>query len=101
MGFGNVVYTYGYPLISKEVAEAIYYARRIRYGDMNTTDGIKTTIRKRQELLGLRIVSVLNGETGTMDDAKSMFNKEKWLPAAQELPFAISHYCCMIMKKNQ
>ena len=99
MGFVNVVYTYGYPLISKEVAEAIYYARRIRYGDVTATDGAKTVIRKRQELLGLRIVSVLNGETGAMDDAKSMFNKEKWLPAAQELPFAISHYCCMVMKK--
>ena len=30
MGFSDVVSTYGYPLISKEVAEAIYYARRIR-----------------------------------------------------------------------
>ena len=31
---------------------------------------------------------------------KSMFNKEKWLPAAEELPFAISHYCCSVMKKG-
>ena len=31
---------------------------------------------------------------------KSMFNKEKWLPATQELPFAISHYCCSVMKKG-
>ena len=30
MNFGQVVSTYGYPLIGKEVAEAIYYARRIR-----------------------------------------------------------------------
>ena len=29
MRFDEVVSTYGYPLISKEVAEAIYYARRI------------------------------------------------------------------------
>ena len=30
MNFGEVISTYGYPLIGKEVAEAIYYARRIR-----------------------------------------------------------------------
>lgn len=30
MQFTEVISTYGYPLISKEVAEAIYYARRIR-----------------------------------------------------------------------
>ena len=30
MRFDEVVSTYGYPLIGKEVAEAIYYARRIR-----------------------------------------------------------------------
>lgn len=29
MAFPEVISTYGYPLISKEVAEAIYYARRI------------------------------------------------------------------------
>lgn len=30
MNFGQVITTYGYPIIGKEVAEAIYYARRIR-----------------------------------------------------------------------
>lgn len=30
MRFDEVISTYGYPLIGKEVAEAIYYARRIR-----------------------------------------------------------------------
>lgn len=30
MRFDQVISTYGYPLISKEVSEAIYYARRIR-----------------------------------------------------------------------
>lgn len=30
MRFNEVISTYGYPLISKEVAEAIYYARRIK-----------------------------------------------------------------------
>lgn len=31
--FTDVIQTYGYPLIGKEVAEAIHYARRIRAGD--------------------------------------------------------------------
>lgn len=45
MQFPEVLSTYGYPLISKEVAEAIYYARRI-------TGGGKQTVRKRSELSG-------------------------------------------------
>jgi len=35
MRFDEVISTYGYPLISKEVAETIYYARRIRSQDVN------------------------------------------------------------------
>lgn len=36
MRFDDVITTYGYPLISKEVAEAIYYARRIKKPDEHT-----------------------------------------------------------------
>ena len=36
MNFRDVITTYGYPIISKEVAEAIYYARRIRPYDVPT-----------------------------------------------------------------
>ena len=43
MRFDEVISTYGYPLIGKEVAEAIYYARKIRAGGQN---------RRRQELSG-------------------------------------------------
>lgn len=32
MTFDKVISTYGYPLVSKEVGEAIYYARRITNG---------------------------------------------------------------------
>lgn len=31
---------------------------------------------------------------------KSVFNKEKWLPLARDLPVLISHYCCEKMKKS-
>ena len=32
MSFSEVISTYGYPLVGKETAEAIYYARRVRNG---------------------------------------------------------------------
>ena len=35
MRFDDVITTYGYPLIGKEVAEAIYYARRLRSNSVN------------------------------------------------------------------
>ena len=35
MRFDEVVTKYGYPIVSKEVAEAIYYARRIQKGSQN------------------------------------------------------------------
>lgn len=56
MSFSEVISTYGYPIISKENAEAIYYARRIR----NKIDqsliggGVLTANQKRQELSGGR-----------------------------------------------
>lgn len=29
-----------------------------------------------------------------------MFNKEKYLPLARDIPVPISHYCCQVMKKS-
>ncbi len=66
MTFKDVITDYGYPLVSKETAEAIYYARRHtapkaerererereRVKKTHTYD--KTCLRKRQELLGQR-----------------------------------------------
>ena len=46
MNFGQVISTYGYPLVGKEVAEAIYYARRIR------SDGSAERERRRRDLHG-------------------------------------------------
>lgn len=58
MRFDEVISTYGYPLISKEVAEAIYYARRIRSQDVNVERERerRTSIEqyKRTELFGER-----------------------------------------------
>ena len=49
MMFSDVISRYGYPIISKEVAEAIYYARRIKNGG----GGYKETDRTRQKLQAL------------------------------------------------
>ena len=62
MNFGEVISTYGYPLIGKEVAEAIYYARRIRPPERERERGLEeaqrtprsTAERKQGELLGYR-----------------------------------------------
>ena len=66
MRFDEVVSTYGYPLISKEVAEAIYYARRInsqsvhverereREPNRSLAQAQRTAWRKAQELQGNR-----------------------------------------------
>lgn len=58
MVFSEVISTYGYPLIGKEVAEAIYYARRIRSQSVQverereSKSGV--TPWKRDELSGSR-----------------------------------------------
>lgn len=55
MRFDQVISTYGYPLISKEVSEAIYYARRIRSQSLNVERESQTARRKQAELSGRRI----------------------------------------------
>lgn len=100
MMFPDVVGKFGYPIISKEVSEAIWYARKIRNSGIEDT--AKTTDRTRKELNGKRIKkgcykrSQITGDAGE----KSIFNKEKWKPLAEEMPFLISGHCCGKMKKS-
>lgn len=57
MRFDEVISKYGYPLIGKEVAEAIYYARRIRSQTVQVErerERAATSRRKRNELYGQR-----------------------------------------------
>lgn len=99
MRFDEVISTYGYPIISKEVAEAIYYARRIRNGKQE-----KEAQRARNRFNGLELKNaermLFAGDYKNHQCEKSIYNKEKWLPAARDLPFNISHYCCQKMKKS-
>ena len=55
MRFDEVISTYGYPLIGKEVAEAIFYARRIRSQSGNVERESRTAERKQRELSGQRL----------------------------------------------
>lgn len=62
MRFTDVITTYGYPLIGKEVAEAIYYARRIRRQSARERE------RRQTDLLGQRSESSWNSwERGYME----------------------------------
>ena len=49
MNFVNVIRNYGYPLISKEVANAIWYARKIRPYDTSSADGGGQDNRQKTE----------------------------------------------------
>lgn len=78
MSFIDVITRYGYPLISKEVAEAIRVARKIKQR------GYKERTQRREELTGV---------------GGHYYSKHKWLPLV-ELPIKISGQCCNIMKKE-
>jgi len=77
MRFDEVLKTYGYPVISKEIAERAYYARNGRVWAVNAFEGLT--------------------KDGEQSEYKKMFVKHKGL---LEAPFAVSHYCCNVMKKN-
>ena len=77
MRFDEVIQKYGYPVISKEVSERLYYAKQ-----------------------GSRwALACLNGENpdGTSSEFKQANKKWSFL---MDAPFNVSHRCCAIMKKN-
>ena len=81
MRFDEVIQKYGYPVVSKPVANTVRYAKK------NVEKG-KETLRVRQ-LLGVE--KKQNGKP-------SQFNKTKWR-FLLEAPFDISEQCCDVMKK--
>jgi 3'-phosphoadenosine 5'-phosphosulfate sulfotransferase (PAPS reductase)/FAD synthetase len=76
MRFDEVIKKYGYPVISKEVSNAVHYAK------LNIPIG-KETLRVRQ----------LKGMT------EGRFDKSKWLFLVDS-PFDIDDACCNVMKKK-
>lgn len=89
MQFSEVISTYGYPVISKEVSEAIEEAR--------VPGHLRTTLAKRMELEGLRMTSAPRDKR--RKPSKSIYNKEKWMPLCRDTMFKISNRCCDVMKK--
>lgn len=84
MRFDEVIKTYGYPIISKEVSECVYQGRL----------AVKTNGEKYPYRL-LKLLGTAKDKNGN----KSIFNKEKYKPLLYT-DFVCSHYCCNIMKKK-
>ena len=82
MRFDEVIVSYGYPAISKEISETVYYARHSK------SSKYKTSRMQR-----------LNGEWKDKDGNKSQFNCEKW-KFMLDAPFEIPNQCCAVMKKR-
>lgn len=82
MRFDQVIKKYGYPIISKEVAQTIYEAKK------NYVTG-KYTYR----------IKKLNGEAVDKDGNPSQYNIPQYRYLLDS-PFDISHKCCDVMKKT-
>lgn len=83
MNFMQVCETYGFPIISKEVTEAVYEAKiSIRRG--------KTDTYRFKQLMG----TAVDPNTGIL----SPYNKGKW-KFLLDAPFDVSNLCCKVMKK--
>lgn len=78
MNFVETIRTFGYPLIRKEVAQAIEESRRVPGGAQD----------KR-----------MHGEYISARTGKKAFDYSKFLPL-KDLPIPISHKCCKMMKKD-
>lgn len=77
MRFDEVIKKYGYPAISKDISNCIFWARR----------GSPT-----------RLARVMGTHT-KKDGTPSMFNCSKW-KFMMDAPFEVGSDCCKIMKKN-
>lgn len=77
MNFRKVIETYGYPLVSKEISEKIYFARKGR----------------KEALMAF--------EGKTVDGTESKYRQryKKWRPLCNS-NVPISHKCCEVMKKE-
>ena len=81
--FTEVIQTYGYPVISKEVSQVIYSAREnIKRGCLNTWG-----------------VNKINGTALDKQGNPSMYNCSKY-KYLLDAPFLISDKCCYHMKKS-
>lgn len=82
MRFDEVIKKYGYPVVSKEVAQTVWGAKK------NVQTG-KYTYR----------IKKLNGELLDKNGKYSSYNIPKW-KFLLDAPYDISHKCCDVMKKK-
>ena len=82
LSFVQVLERYGYPVISKQVADNVHLARQ------NIKDG-KITFR----------VKKMQGTLVDKYGNKSIYNTSKWAHLL-DAPFKISDHCCYVMKKS-
>ena len=83
MRFDEVLKTYGYPAISKEVSKKVHDANSAK------RNGYENSYAIRQ----------FNGTYLTKNGKKSQYNVEKW-KFLLDAEFNISHKCCDVMKKK-
>ncbi len=83
MNFKDVVIKYGYPIISKEVAQTIYEVRNSKSKD-------KTVLHRMKKL---------DGKATDKNGNLSRYNIPQW-KFLLYAPFNISHLCCDSMKKK-
>lgn len=76
--FREIILEKGYPVIGKEVSNAIYYARQGRKWAIDKLDGLHT-------------------QTGEQSNFYKQYNRYEYLLNA---PFAISESCCYALKKS-
>ena len=81
--FDEVIKRYGYPVIGKEVAAAVYETRTA------WKNGHEARYRLKK----------FNGEALDKNGKKSQFNLEKWKPLLNA-DFPLSDRCCHVMKKS-
>ena len=86
MNFKKVIEKYGYPFISKEASECVFYARKYLKSNGET---YKEFYRK---ICG-------NGEFAK-DGKRSRYSMQKFSFFLNEGAPMISHMCCKVMKKN-
>lgn len=84
MRFDEVIRTYGYPVVSKEVAQVVREA--------------KIGVERGDGSYAFRIAK-LRGELKDKNGNPSKFNLKKW-GFLLDAPFAISEKCCVVMKKT-
>ena len=84
MNFRDVIIKYGYPIISKEVSECVYQARK----GLESDNGYYS----------YRLAK-LQGTALDKEGRKSLYNQEQW-GFLLNAPFSMSHMCCNVMKKK-